>query len=346
MNLFITGQESHHFSRIKYLRGALIREGHLVRVSKNGALPPRDADLWFHGVSTLSDLPFPEHYVDPMLAFAGELLLFQNDDGSQILMDQIPEVLIPKTRLFLRNQWTRERPLPAVIRNRTGLINPILDPLRPHPGRPLVARLLQAAFYGARTGLKNLPSGENSREVALRLLKGGKIAIEGGLIEHPTYGPLPEDLTVPLISKRAHRQSLDRSVICLCPWGNSPLTYRLFEGFAHRNLVLAQSIAGIRFADCGLKAGVHYVEVARDLSNLVEEARYYLDHLDEAQAIADAGHELFKSNFAFRGIALPAPLFEQVRATWQGVLDPVSRPGWRRRFARFLTPFVSNLPSL
>lgn len=282
-----------------------------------------------------------------MLKFEGELCLFQNDDCREFAIHRVPNELIARTRLFLRNQWTRDGgEIPAVIRERMGFLNPILDPIRVRAGRPLARRTPRVVFFGVRTGRENLADGGNSRERAIRLIRAASIPFDGGLVQHPAYGELAPELTVTKLSKLAHRRLLEENAISLCPWGNSPLAYRLFEGLAHRNLVVAQSLAKIEFIDCGLKPGVHYVEVAADLSDLVEKVNYYLEHLDEAQTIADAGNALFASKFAFRGIALNEPLFREVRSSWQGILETVGHPGWMTQCLRPLLPHVSNLPSI
>lgn len=103
------------------------------------------------------------------------------------------------------------------------------------------------------------------------------------------------------MNERAHAKLLHGSKVCVAPWGNHPITYRLFEGMALRCLVVAQSIRATAFLDGGLESGRHYVEVADDLRDLVDTVHHYLAHLPEAQRIADAGHEHFRHHFASRG---------------------------------------------
>jgi hypothetical protein len=70
-----------------------------------------------------------------------------------------------------------------------------------------------------------------------------------------------------------------------------------------------QDLSAICFAGCGLAAGRHYVAVKRDLSDLVERIRHYLDRPDEAQAIADAGFARFRRHFMFSGVNMPPTLY-------------------------------------
>jgi glycosyltransferase involved in cell wall biosynthesis len=122
--------------------------------------------------------------------------------------------------------------------------------------------------------------------------------------------------------EREHERLLRNAKICLAPWGNHPLTYRLFEGMALRCLVVAQTIGATDFLDGGMQAGTHYVEVAADLSDLTDKVGYYLAHLSEAQRIADAGHEHFTRYFASRGSLISSWILEATVASWGDLYRP------------------------
>lgn len=79
--------------------------------------------------------------------------------------------------------------------------------------------------------------------------------------------------------------------LCLHMPGNGPFTHRVAEF-----LGLGSCMVSIRFTaslHVPLEPGVHYVEVADDLSNLVETCRHYLASDDEREQIARNGSELF-----------------------------------------------------
>jgi hypothetical protein len=122
--------------------------------------------------------------------------------------------------------------------------------------------------------------------------------------------------------KHAHTRRLRDTQICIAPWGNHPLTYRMFEGLACRCLVLVQSLRDCAIVDDGLAPGRHYVEVAADLSDLTELARHYLAHPDEAQLIADAGHRHFVARLASRGGLVSQWIFDACVASWGSLYRP------------------------
>lgn len=79
--------------------------------------------------------------------------------------------------------------------------------------------------------------------------------------------------------------------LCLHLPGNGPFTHRVAEF-----LGLGTCMVSIPFTTrlhVPIEPGVHYVEVANDLSDLVEKCRYYIRHEDERERIARAGREHF-----------------------------------------------------
>ncbi len=344
MRIHFTGDGRQSFDRTRYLWGALIRNWHTVSKSRRWKPPPAGCDIWFHDVEV--QFPFAEHLKDRLHDFEGHLVLFRTDDRMDFPFQKIPNDLLSRANLFLAAHWrTDASAIPETFRDRCGYINPILRPFSPRSGSSLREREQRVVFYGVRTGGKNLPDGGNSREKALRTLLDKDLPFEGGFVDGGPDHPTPEDLLVPRLSTREHFQRLDATSICLCLWGYCPLTYRFFEGLSRRNLVVTQTLSGLHFARGGLEAGVHYVELKADLSDMQEKLEYYLTHSDEAQRIADAGHERFRSHFAFRGLDFPQPLFEEISATWGGILDKVHKPTLRARALKRVLPWIRNLPT-
>lgn len=46
-----------------------------------------------------------------------------------------------------------------------------------------------------------------------------------------------------------------------------------------------------------LKAGVHYIEIKDDFSDLEEKIQYYSQHIDEAETILQNAHEFVRQFF-------------------------------------------------
>jgi len=160
------------------------------------------------------------------------------------------------------------------------------------------------------------------------LLRASGLPFEGGLIEHhEARYQSSSELVVPKIHKHTHARRLRRAQICVAPWGNHVLTYRLFEGMACRCLVLAQSLRDCSIVDDGLRAGVHYVEVAPDLSDLVDLVRHHLAHPDAAQRIADAGHAHFRQRLAPRGPLISQWIFDACLRSWGNWVAPPQARG-------------------
>ncbi|MBN1130213.1 MAG: hypothetical protein JXA71_14570, partial [Chitinispirillaceae bacterium] len=260
MRLLFTEDDPFVHHRSRAFRGGLLRNFHRVSVKRELSGFPR-ADLWFHGLSHDPAIPFRDPVRRAMETFPGRLAFFQNDDHLGFSLEKIPRALRDRASLFLRNVWPSDPGrIDTEIRDRTGLLNPLLKPLPARPGKPLTSRMAQALFFGAATG-----GTSHSRIDAIRMLKALRVPFLGGIVRSPHTQDPPPDLAAAPLDARGHSRALSESAICLALHGNCPLTYRLFEGFSRRCLVVAQSLASIRFADCGLLPGVHYVEVREDL---------------------------------------------------------------------------------
>lgn len=334
MHFHFTEEDEPTHIRARDLRVALVHAQHKVTLGRLGEPAPPDADAWFHGLGWNPTIP-PTAPVAQMRVFRGDVVVFQACDHVTMHVHRIPPELRTRARRFLRNHWPSDDcDVPDDVKRRWGLIPPMLRPFPVRAGDDLRSRPNASMFYGTRTGGHfKLPDGSNARETLVRAMRASGVPFEGGLSPNANavYAPDPS-LMVPRMKDREHTRRLSRTKLCLAPWGNHPLTYRLFEGLALRCLVLAQSIASTRFIDGGLEAGRHYVELRPDLSDLADKARYYLDHLDEAQRIADAGHALYVRRFAYRGAVPSRYTFEESVKTWGSLYRPAP-PGGRRATA-------------
>jgi hypothetical protein len=304
------------------IRAALVYAGH--KVVKGRPRASSHGDIWLHGLGYDGNPPMEASLVNELMAFAGPVVLYQLCDAESMWFSRIPDALGARARMFLRNHWPEDRDLiPERYRERIGWMPPMMPRMPAYPGKPLAERSGGAIFYGTRTGKLNLPGDKNAREETVRIMRRSGLPFQGGLTPHSdaAYTPPPE-LVVPRTNERTHLRRLLDSKMCLAPWGNHKLTYRLFEGLAARCLVVAQSIGGVAFLDGSLRPGKEYVEVAPDLSDLPNVVEHYLSHPDEAQRIADAGHAHFCRYFEPRGHLISRWTFEASVASWGDLYRP------------------------
>lgn len=318
MRFYFTEEDRPTSERAADIRAALVHAGHDVIHGRVGEAAPSGADVWMHGLAIEGSPPLAEPVAAQLCESRSKVCVFQLCDGENMCFQRIPPAVMKRADLFLRNHWPRdENRIPEQARARMGWLPPMMKVLEALPGSALAERSGGAIFFGTRTGFANLEGGRNAREELVRSMRATDLPFQGGLLPHddPRY-PVDPELVVARVSEAVHARMLKDAKICLAPWGNHVLTYRFFEGLARRCLVVAQSIHSATFLDGGLQAGRHYVEVAADLSDLAERVRYYLANLEEAQRIADAGHEHFKAYFQTRGRLVSSYAFDASVASW------------------------------
>lgn len=346
MRFFFSEEDRLTRVRGSEIRAALVHARHVVVHGGVEEAAPPGTDVWMYGLGVDGLPPLEDAVVDRLLASSAAIVLFQLCDAPSMSFARIPERLAARTRLVLRNHWPAdEAKIPVTYRDRIGWLPPMLKAMAPRKGKPLIERTTGSMFFGSRTGFSNLPDGKNAREETVRLMRASGLPFSGGLLPHAeTRYYTDRSLLVPRMGEREHTRRLQNSKICLAPWGNHALTYRLFEGLALRCLVIGQPIRDSRILDGGLTPGKHYLEIAPDLSDLPEVVSYYLEHLDEAQRIADAGHEHFTRYLASRGPLISEWTFDASVASWgalyrssdaQGVLPALRSAAarlWPRKF--------------
>jgi hypothetical protein len=330
MQLYFSEEDRLTRVRARDVRAFLVRRHHTVIHGEQGKPAPAGTDVWFHGLGWDWRLPFDETLLAQLLSFPGDIVLFQVCDAESMHFHRIPAPLAARTKLFLRNHWPTDKSgVPEELRDRLAWMPPMMERLIPSWGKPLADRSRHSLFRGTRTaGPNTLPDGSNARDVTVRLMRASGLPFEGGILpsKQKEYIAAP-DLLVPKIPPAEHARRLRDTRMCLAPWGNHKLTYRLFEGLAFRCLAFTQPIGAVSFLDGGLQAGKHYVELAPDLSDLVEKVRYYLEHLDEAQVIADAGFAHYREFFEYQDGLPSRYCMEETLRSWGDLYHPVTTPG-------------------
>jgi hypothetical protein len=329
MQFFFSYQDSGVRTRARDIRAALVHAGHRVRQDSDpSAVAPAETDVWMYGLGMDGGPPIGDGMLRQLIQTKAELAIFQLCDAQTMVFERIPDALRDKARLFLRNHWPADSDaIVPSVQDRIGWLPPMIKAIVPEAGKPLLQRSGGALFYGTRTGGPRLHGDRNAREETVRLMRQSGMPFRGGLVAPKSneYATDPA-LIVPGVTPQQHGALLMDSRVCLAPWGNHQLTYRFFEGLAARCLVVAQSLRGCRFLDGGIEPGRHYVEAAADLSNLPDLVRYYLDHLDEAQRIADAGYEHYVKYLAPRGGLVSEWIFDATVASWGSLYRPARLP--------------------
>jgi hypothetical protein len=140
-------------------------------------------------------------------------------------------------------------------------------------------------FRGHFTGPDNLG---NSRAQACLMVEHAGLPADVGLLAESTPPELRDQVP---IKDPDPVDAMARYQFLLSLWGNHAFNARLYRGLEAGSLVFHQETPTIQLLEHGLFVpGLHYVEVAPDLSDLVDKVDHYLTHPAEARAIAEAGH--------------------------------------------------------
>ena len=166
-------------------------------------------------------------------------LILPDASGIDTMLDILQE--FPAARVVMLTMVEGDAEINRALKD--GAYAYLLKTMPPRAGRPLRERSIATMFYATRTGGANLAGGRNAREETVRLMRSSGLPFEGGLLPHhePRY-QAPRELTAPRIHQRVHTRKLRDAFVCIAPWGNHVLTYRVFEGLACRCLVLAQTL--------------------------------------------------------------------------------------------------------
>jgi hypothetical protein len=188
-------------------------------------------------------------------------------------------------------------------------------------GVPWSEKLAEPYFLGSFSGS---PGPANARVRACRLLQEAGLPANVGL----TSDSIPPDLDfdVPL-KQREPLHVMGQHKFVLSLWGNHQFNPRLYRGLEAGSLVFHQATPDIELLEDGvLVPGLHYVEIAPDLSDLLEQLEYFIAHPGEANEIAETGHRQWMEHLF---VSTPYTVPD---AVWERFTSQPDWPAFREAF--------------
>jgi len=262
-------------------------------------------NLWIYDLTSWSSPVSP--LVEQMERFSGRMICIGEGDGAGFLIERTSMKVVEKTNLFMRNTLFKNKSFyhPAIwhkmflstcyITNSQDFKNVIV---------PFKEKQKRAIFTGSLTGFSE--DGNRERELArikipMALINAGVPCVYRLHNHNPQWKEffdknVPEAHKTTALDRPDFIKEMSTSMIVLAIRGNYHTVNRFFEGQASGGLVFTTRFKeDAEFYGHG-DPGVHYVEIEWDGSDVVEKARYYLEHVDEAEVIANNGRKLWEEH--------------------------------------------------
>lgn len=260
-------------------------------------------DIWMYDLISWDSPKSP--LIAQMEKFSGKMVCLGNGDGAGFSLTRTSEAVRDKTSLFMRNTLFLNRNCyhPSIVPKlflSTCYIYNSQDFKR--SAVPFKDKLKRAIFTGSLTGFSE--NGDPERhlcriKVPMAVINGGIPCVYRLHNSNPQWKKLfddavPPDYKTTALSRPDFIREMETSMIVLSLRGNYHTVNRFFEGQASGGLVFSTKFRdAAEFYGHG-DPGVHYVEIEWDGSDVVEKAKYYLEHTDEAEIIAANGRKLWE----------------------------------------------------
>lgn len=260
-------------------------------------------DMWMYDLTSWEGSKSP--LIPQMESFRGKFVCIGNGDGAGFCIERVSKLIVEKTSLFMRNtlfkDLTKYHPLlhdklflsTCYISNSQDFKNSAV---------PFLEKKKRAIFTGSLTGFSEDGNAERFLcriKVPMALINGGVPCVYRLHNYNPQWklkfeGNVPDEYRVTALDRPSFIKEMETSMIILALRGNYHTVNRFFEGQASGGVVFTT-----RFKEDAVflghgDPGVHYVEVEWDGSDVVEKAKYYMEHLDEAETIAKNGRKLWE----------------------------------------------------
>ena len=319
MRLIFLIEGSADVRSINRLRLKLLQRGHAAHLRKLENFRDPSYDLAIYCMCPhLKENPIDKDFANWVISINANYAFLQSGDVGKLRFERISPEIGRSASLFLSNHWRSNiQAIPDKYQNRIGFIQPHVRGYWSISGQDLKDRPIDASSHGTNNikaqGAAKSHTPFRYREKLVREMRELQIEFSGGLFAN---SHTPKDLETKRVKRQEYFHTLSQSKICLAPWGSHPVSYRIFEGLSQRCLVIAQTLKNTRFLDGGLKAGVHYIEVNKELTNLKETVTHYLDNPDEAQTIADKGFSKYQEYFESGNELVSDSLFSDIVQSW------------------------------
>lgn len=260
-------------------------------------------DMWIYDLTSWECPKSP--FIPQMAGYAGKMICIGEGDGAGFCTERVTQGILDKTSLFMRNTFFKDMTLyhPS-IHNKMLLSTCYISNSQDFKklAVPFREKQKRAIFTGSLTGFaeKGTREGEFCRiHVPMALIKAGVPCVYRLHNHNPNWKEkfdtrVPEEYRVTMLSRPDFIKEMENSMIVLALRGNYHTVNRFFEGQASGGLVFTTRFRHeAEFMGHG-EPGVHYVEIEWDGSDVVEKAKYYFEHVDEAETIAQNGRKLWE----------------------------------------------------
>lgn len=264
---------------------------------------PNDYDVWMYDLCRWNTEP--SVFVKDLEEFKGKLVCIAQSDGAGFLNYRVSDTVLNKTCLFMRNTIFRDRTLyPPSIRDKIFVSTCYITNSQDfkHSNVPFRQKQKRAIFTGNLTGCSESGDPEEYLcriKIPMALINAGIPCVYRLHGSNPSWKQKYED-NVPAehkthpLDRPTFITEMENSMIVLSLRGNYHTVNRFYEGLASGALVFSTKFRhAVDFYGHG-EAGVHYVEIEWDGSDVVEKVKYYFEHLDEAERIAANGRKLWE----------------------------------------------------
>ena len=260
-------------------------------------------DLWMYDLTSWDS---PKSPLIPMMeAYSGKMVCIGNGDGAGFCNERASDAVMKKTSIFMRNTlFTNLEYYHPFMRDKLFLTTCYISNSQDFKDSKIPFREKQkrAIFTGSLTGFSE--NGDPDRylcriKVPMALIGAGVPCVYRLHNHNPDWkmkfeSNVPEEYRVTALSRPDFIKEMKSSMIVLALRGNYHTVNRFFEGQASGGLVFTTRFKeDAEFFGHG-DPGVHYVEIEWDGSDVVEKAKYYLEHIDEAETIAANGRKLWE----------------------------------------------------
>lgn len=260
-------------------------------------------DMWIYD---LLSWDYPKSVLIPeMESFKGTMICIEEGDGAQFMEQRTSDIVIDKTSLFMRNVLHKDRTkYNTRIRNKLFISTCHITNSQDfkYIRTPFDWRLKRAIFTGSLTGLSE--NGDSERylcriKVPMTLINAGIPCVYRLHSYNPSWKKkfdecVPNEYKASALDRETFIKEMLKSMIILSLRGNSHVVNRFYEGLASGGLVFSTKFRdAVDFYGHG-EAGIHYVEIEWDGSDVVDKAKYYFEHTYEAQTIAENGRKLWE----------------------------------------------------